>query len=104
MSTYFVRLEVHETTPAEYNLIHAALATAKFYRYFISKNKSYWQLPHGLYRVDEESLAGVSAKITSVLKRFHKTGEYVIIANGGMTTFGLKPITREQAVLLNSGD
>ena len=104
MSTYFVRLEVQNMTPPEYKLLNANLAAMKFYRFFLSKNKSYWQFPVGLYRTDDESLASVSAKLSAVLKRMHKTGEYVIIASGGMTTLGLKPITREQAVLLNTGE
>lgn len=104
MSTYFVRLEVFNMSPAEYKLLHANLAAVKFYRFFLSKNKSYWQFPAGLYRTEDESLASVSAKISGVLRRLNKTGEYVIIASGGMTTLGLKPITRDQAVRLNSGE
>jgi hypothetical protein len=104
MSTYFIRLEVHNMSPPEFKLLNANLAAVKFYRFFLSKNKSYWQFPTGLYRTDDESLASVSAKISAVLKRLNKTGEYVIIASGGMTTLGLKPITRAQAVLLNSGE
>jgi hypothetical protein len=103
MPTYFVRLEVHNATPAEYKLLHANLAAVKFYRFFLSKNKSYWQLPVGLFRTDDESLGEVSNKITAILKRLNKTGEYVIIASGGMTTLGLKPLTRHQAILLNEG-
>lgn len=103
MATFYVRLDVHNITPEESQLLYVSLTAVKFYRFFLSKNKSYWQLPSGFYRTEAESLATVSSRIKSVLKRLNKSGEYVIVASEAMTTFGLKPISRTEAILLNEG-
>ena len=103
MATFYVRLDVHNISPEESKLLYVSLTAVKFYRFFLSKNKSYWKLPAGLYRTEGESLADVSSRIKNVLKRMNKSGEYVIVASDAMTTFGLKPISRTEAIMLNEG-